>query len=75
MFESTVSKAEQIHLPTHLDNAVPAIYHLGSVVADIMAIFAAICLATGNNIFKYSLVVADFVAIFDAISLAIGNYL
>ena len=48
MFESNVIKSEQTHLPAHLDNAVPAIYHLGSVVADIMAIFAAICLAIGT---------------------------
>ena len=48
MFESNASKSEQIHLPAHLDNAVPAIYHLWSVVADFMAIFASICLAIGN---------------------------
>ena len=48
MFESIVSKSEQTHLPAHLHNAVPAIYHLGSVVADFMAIFASICLAIGN---------------------------
>ena len=48
MFESTVSKSVQTHLPAHLDNAVPAIYHLGSVDADIMATFASICLAIGN---------------------------
>ena len=48
MFESTVSKSVQTHLPAHLDNAVPAIYHLGSVDADIMATFASICLDIGN---------------------------
>ena len=48
MFESTVSKSVQTNLPAHLDNAVPAIYHLGSVVADFFAIFASICLAIGN---------------------------
>ena len=48
IFESIVSKSEQTHLPAHLDNAVPAIYHLGSVVADFMAIFASISLAIGN---------------------------
>ena len=50
MFESTASKSVETHLSAHLDTAVPAIYHLGSVVADIFAIFASICLAIGNNL-------------------------